>query len=374
MAQSDYSEYMKALEKKLSNNTSDENIHEEKHASAYKPTHKKTHKSPLYRVIKIRPAAIIAVVAVMAIVAVTVSVVTRRTIRNEVSDENSGTSTALSTKPDEQSEPPISYEFGADTAEIPASNDAGGAIIVNLSTHKVTAARNAEARLYPASTTKIMTVLVAQENIKSYDDTFTMTADITDPLYVAEATVAGFSSGEVIKMTDLFYGTILPSGADAAIALAIKISGSEAQFVELMNKKVKELGLKNTHFTNVTGLFDKNHYTTAYDMAIILEAAIRDPLCRKILSTYQYKSTPTNKHPDGLPMSATLFNYMYGTEPETATIVGGKTGFVNESGFCIASFGKNNTTENEYIVVTLKNSSRWPAIHGQINLYRQFVV
>ena len=141
-----------------------------------------------------------------------------------------------------------------------------------------------------------------------------------------------------------------------------------------MNKKVKELGLKNTHFTNVTGLFDKNHYTTAYDMAIILEAAIRDPLCRKILSTYQYKSAPTNKHPDGLPMSATLFNYMYGTEPETATIVGGKTGFVNESGFCIASFGKNNTTENEYIVVTLKNSSRWPAIHGQINLYRQFVV
>lgn len=116
---------MKALEKKLSNNTSDDNIHEEKHASAYKPTHKKTHKSPLYRVIKIRPAAIIAVIAVMAIVAVTVSVVTRRTIRNEVSDENSGTSTALSTKPDEQSEPPISYEFSADTAEIPASNDAG---------------------------------------------------------------------------------------------------------------------------------------------------------------------------------------------------------------------------------------------------------
>ena len=281
---------------------------------------------------------------------------------------------ALSAKSNEQSEPPISYEFGADTAEIPVSNDAGAAIIVNLSTHKVTAARNAEERLYPASTTKIMTLLVAQENIKSYDDTFTMTTDITDPLYVAEATVAGFLSGEVIKMTDLLYGTILPSGADAAVGLAIKISGSEAQFVELMNKKVKELGLKNTHFTNVTGLFDKNHYTTAYDMAIILEAAIRDPLCRKILSTYQYKSNPTNKHPDGLPMSATLFNYMYGTEPETATIVGGKTGFVNESGFCIASFGKNNTTENEYIVVTLKNSSRWPAIHGQIDLYKQFVV
>lgn len=376
MAQSDYSEYMKALEKKLTNSTSNENTPEEKHTSAYKPTHKKAHKSPLYRVIKIRPAAIIAVIAVIAIIAVTVSVVARRTSRKAASGEKGGTSAvaALSAKSDEQSEPPISYEFDADTAEIPSSNDAGAAIIVNLSTHKVTAARNAEERLYPASTTKIMTLLVAQENIKSYDDTFTMTTDITDPLYVAEATVAGFLSGEVIKMTDLLYGTILPSGADAAVGLAIKISGSEAQFVELMNKKVKELGLKNTHFTNVTGLFDKNHYTTAYDMAIILEAAIRDPLCRKILSTYQYKSNPTNKHPDGLPMSATLFNYMYGTEPETATILGGKTGFVNESGFCIASFGKNNTTENEYIVVTLKNSSRWPAIHGQIDLYKQFVI
>ena len=79
----------------------------------------------------------------MAIVAVTVSVVTRRTIRNEVSDENSGTSTALSTKPDEQSEPPISYEFSADTAEIPASNDAVGAIIVNLSTHSRAQCRGA---------------------------------------------------------------------------------------------------------------------------------------------------------------------------------------------------------------------------------------
>lgn len=376
MAQSDYSEYMKELEKKLSGNASHENISEEKHTSAYKPTHKKAHKSPFYRVIKIRPGAIIAVIAVIAIIGVTVSVVTRRTsrIKSAKDTQNSTLSdTAASAVTEEPKEPLITYEFGEGTAEIPTTNDAGAAIIVNLETHKVVAARNANEHFYPASTTKVMTLLVAQENIKSYDDTFTMTTDITDPLFVAEATVAGFQNGEVIKMTDLLYGTILPSGADAAVGLATKISGGEAQFVELMNKKVEELGLKNTHFTNVTGLFDKNHYISAYDMAVILETAIQNPLCRKILSTYQYRSNPTNKHPDGVPMSATLFNYMYGTEPETATIVGGKTGFVNESGFCIASFGKNNTTNNEYIVVTLKNSSRWPAIHGQIDLYKQFV-
>ena len=374
--QNDYSEYMKKLENKLSDNPSHKNISQEKRAYAYKPTHKKARKSPLYRVIKIRPAAIAAVIAVIAIIAVTVSVVTRRTSRVKAAkntDSSLSSEMSLSARQGEQKEPAVIYEFGADTAEIPAANDAGAAIIVNLKTHKVVAARSAEERFYPASTTKIMTLLVAQENIKSYDDTFTMTTDITDPLYVAEATVAGFLSGEVIKMTDLLYGTILPSGADAAVGLATKISGGEAQFVELMNKKASELGLKNTHFTNVTGLFDKDHYSSAYDMAVILETAIQNPLCRKILSTYQYRSSPTNKHPDGLLMSATLFNYMYGTEPETATIVGGKTGFVNESGFCIASFGKNNTTENEYIVVTLKNSSRWPAIHGQIDLYKQFV-
>ena len=200
----------------------------------------------------------------------------------------------------------------------------------------------------------------------------TMTLDITDPLYVAEASVAGFLNGEVISMTDLLYGLILPSGADAAVALTQKISGGETEFVKLMNAKAKELGLKDTRFANATGLFDKEQYTTAYDMAIILETALKNPICKKVISTYQYTTSKTEQHPEGIPLSATLFEYMYGTEPETATILGGKTGFVNESGYCIASYGTNNTTGNEYIVVTLKNSSRWPAFHGQIDLYKQF--
>lgn len=97
-------------------------------------------------------------------------------------------------------------------------------------------------------------------------------------------------------MTDLLYGTILPSGADAAIGLAIKLGGSEEGFVKLMNDKAKALGLKDTHFTNVTGLFDKEHYTSAYDMAIILETAIENPLCKNSfnLSVYlvAYRAAP----------------------------------------------------------------------------------
>ena len=139
-----------------------------------------------------------------------------------------------------------------------------------------------------------------------------------------------------------------------------------------MNKKVKELGLKNTHFTNVTGLHNEQNYTTAYDMAIMLDAAMQNKLCKEILSTYQYTTAKTPQHPEGILLSNTIFEYMYGNEPGTATILGGKTGFVNESGYCIASFGSCNENGNEYIVVTLGNSSRWPAFYGQIDLYKEF--
>lgn len=367
MSQNSYDDYFKTLEKRLSDNPTGLNTAAEK-----RPSHVKSHASRRHR----KKAGIIPAVAALAVVLLALVLILKAFTKStpKVTDSSTMSETDVSGAevPAAETVPLISYSFTDETAEIPADNDAAAAIVIDLTTHKVVASRAADERLYPASTTKIMTLLVAQENIKNFEDTFTMTTAITDPLYIAEATVAGFLDGEVINMTDMLYGTILPSGADAAVGLATKLAGGEAQFVELMNKKASELGLKNTHFTNVTGLFDKDHYTSAYDMAVILETAIQNPLCRKILSTYQYKSSPTNKHPEGVAMSATLFNYMYGTEPETATILGGKTGFVNESGYCIASFGSNNTTGNEYIAVTLKNSSRWPAFHGQINLYSRF--
>lgn len=266
----------------------------------------------------------------------------------------------------------ISYTFGDNVLQIPASNDAKAVIIVDKTTNTVVAERNAHQKAYPASTTKIMTLLVAAENITNLEDTFTMTYEITDPLYLADASVAGFLNGEQVTVKDMLYGTILPSGADAATGLAIKIAGSEENFVKLMNEKVKELGLENTHFTNVSGLHNEENYTTAYDMAIMVDAAMQNELCREILSTYQYTTEKTPQNPEGILLSNTIFEYMYGTEPETATILGGKTGFVNESGYCIASFGKCNENDNEYIVVTLGNSARWPAFYGQIDLYKEF--
>ncbi len=244
-------------------------------------------------------------------------------------------------------------------------------VFIDAVKNRIVAGKNMYEKMYPASTTKIMTLLVAVENIKDYSDTFKMTNTITDPLYRAEATVAGFSAGEVINMKDLIYGTILPSGGDAALGLAVKISGSEQEFVKLMNEKAKELKLTSTHFTNCTGLFDADHYTTAYDMSAILREAMQNPLCKEVLSTYKYTTSRTEKHPDGIELESTMFKYMYGTEPENATILGGKTGYVAESGFCLASFGEGKNGK-EYVCVTLSAPTRWPGIFDQINIYKKY--
>lgn len=365
----DYSDYFKLLEDRLTDRIKPKK-EDDKPAAREKPSKRK--KRGIYKVIALRKAVLplILIVLVIAVLAVALPKIGKLTA--ETQDESGEPQAEATAGIADEAKPLITYQIDGETAEIPASNDCGGAVIINTEAGRAVAARNPHERFYPASTTKIMTLLVACENIENYDDTFTMTLKITDPLYVAEASVAGFLNGEKITMTDLLYGLILPSGADAAIALAEKISGSEEAFVKLMNKRAEEMGLTDTHFVNTSGLFDSEHYTSAYDMAVILGTALKNPVCKKILSTYQYTTSSTPQHPDGIALSATLFEYMYGTEPETATILGGKTGFVNESGYCIASYGQGGTTGNEYIVVTLKNSSRWPAVHGQIDLYKQF--
>lgn len=365
----DYGDYFRALEKSIE--AGPKEIKQNRETIAKKPPKKGLFGAVIsvkrYR--KVLSVAV-ALVCVLGIVA-TIAAIHDGIKESSKSDNNNGSSGTMEIV-DEVKKPKNYFaKRSGNIQSIPSDIEAQNIIIINTTDNRVVAERNSKARCYPASTTKIMTALVAIENITDMNDTFTMSYEITDPLYIAGATVAGFSAGEAVNMTDLLYGAILPSGADACVALAQKISGSEEAFAELMNKKARELGLKDTHFVNTSGLYDDNHYTTAEDMAVILRAAMDNELCRRILSTYQYTTASTPQHPEGILLSSTLFSYMYGTEPEGADILGGKTGFVNESGYCIAAFGESDSG-NEYICVTLGGTTHWPAIYNQIDLFSQF--
>lgn len=213
------------------------------------------------------------------------------------------------------------------------------AILIDLETNTVIAEKDPDAKIYPASMTKVMTALVACEQITDWDATFTMTQAIIDPLFLSDATMAGFVNGEEVSMTDLVYGALLPSGAEATEALAQTIAGSTEGFVALMNEKAAELGLTNTHFVNDSGLHDEEHYTTVREMAVILEAAMANERCRAALSAVSYTSAPTTQNPEGVAM-INKFLYRIGQyELGDAVVEGAKTGFTSQAMNCCASFG-----------------------------------
>ncbi|MCR5591503.1 MAG: hypothetical protein K6F73_08200 [Lachnospiraceae bacterium] len=247
-------------------------------------------------------------------------------------------------------------------------------IVIDMNANSILAIRDGKTRISPASMTKIMTVLVAAENIPEdgMEDSFTITPEINYYSSRNGASRVGFLDNETVKVKDLFYGTILPSGADAAVGLATYVAGGHEEFVELMNKKLETMGLSETaHFTNCVGLFDEDHYCTCYDMAMILRAAVANPLCREILSTRIYTTTPTEQHPDGIEIS-NWFLRRAEDKPIGATITCAKTGYVKESGNCAASYATDDNG-TDLIVVTGMSTSSWRCIYDHIALYRKYM-
>ena len=213
------------------------------------------------------------------------------------------------------------------------------ALLIDLESNTVLVQKNADARIYPASMTKVMTVLVAAEHIENWDETFTMTQSIIDPLFLADASMAGFVHGEEVSMTELLYGAVLPSGAEATEALAIVTAGSEEAFVALMNEKAQELGLKDTHFVDASGLHDENHYTTLSDMAIIMQAALDNPHCREVLTSVNHTSPATVQNPEGVAMTN---RFLYRIRPQqtgNVDIQAAKTGYTAQAMNCCVSYG-----------------------------------
>lgn len=244
-------------------------------------------------------------------------------------------------------------------------------IFIDLATGNILFDRDAHTRINPASMTKVLTVLVAAEHVTDWSDTFEITPEITNYSYVHDCSAVGFSNNEVVTVEDLFYGTVLCSGGDAALGLATYVAGSQEAFVDMMNEKLKELGLADTaHFTNCVGLYDEDHYCTVYDIAMILEAAIDQPQCREVLSTKKYTTSSTPEHPEGIQIS-NWFLRRIEDKDTGGEVICGKTGFVAQSGSCAVSYGMDESGK-EYICATVNAHSGWRCIYDHVELYKRF--
>lgn len=224
------------------------------------------------------------------------------------------------------------------------------AVLIQAKGGKAIAESRSEEKMYPASLTKIMTAIVAIEELKSLDQQITLHANVFEGLYEQNAMQAGFQPEETVKAIDLLYGVMLPSGAECCIALANSIAGSEADFVKLMNEKAEKLGMEGTHFCDTTGLHDPDHYSTAKDMAVLLKYALRNDTFREIIESHYHSTGITNIHPDGITFYSTMFKGLADSVITGGEIKGGKTGFTSDAGFCLASYAE--IEGREYILVT----------------------
>ena len=269
----------------------------------------------------------------------------------------------------------IEFEETADTKSIYSEEVISeNAILIDADTGNVVAKKNAYEKMIPASMTKVLTLLVAADVITEakLDDTFTMTLEITDYAYKNDCSSVGFLDGEVVSVRDLLYGTILASGGDAAVGLATYVAGSHEAFIERMNEKVKQLGLSDTaHFTNCVGIYDKELYCTAYDMAVIMKAAIQNELCREVLKARTYTTTLTEEHPEGITIS-NWFMRRIEDKDTGGEVLGAKTGYVVQSGSCAVSY-QENTNGTTYICVTADSTSSWRCIYDHVEIYNSYV-
>ena len=228
------------------------------------------------------------------------------------------------------------------------------AILFEVSTGNILYSKNATQKLYPASTTKILTAIIAIESCE-LDDVATVSKNAI-ALVPSGYSNGGLVPGEELTIKDLLYALMLNSANEAANVLAEHISGTIDKFSILMNQKADEIGCTNSNFLNTNGMHNDNHYTTALDLAIIANYCMKNDTFREIVSTQTYTLPNTNKY-SGTPRIMKNTNQLINTSSkyylEEAT--GIKTGYTSQAGNCLVSSAKRNNIE--LIAVTLKAGS-----------------
>lgn len=226
-------------------------------------------------------------------------------------------------------------------------NSSSATIVIEQSSKKVLSSNNSRVRLAMASTTKIMTALVVLDNIVDVD----VQLAIPEQAVGVDGSSVYLRRNEIWSVRDLLYALMLRSGNDASVALAIAVGGSVQGFVDMMNAKVQELGLKDTHFTNPHGLHDDEHYTTAYDLAIITAKAMQNPLFKTIVSAKSYVVEGNYTHD----------KYYFGNKNKMLLMMDGadgvKTGYTKNSGRCLVSSATREG--NQLICVVLNVHDMW---------------
>ena len=234
------------------------------------------------------------------------------------------------------------------------------AIVIDNETGALLYNKNKDERMYPASITKIATVIVAIELIDDINATTTITQSDIDTVWETGASAADFTVGEVVTYKDIILGALLPSGADATRALANNTCGSQEAFIEKMHDLTKKLGLKNTNFMNTTGIHDDNHYSTVNDFALILQYALKNPTFKELFQVYQYNAS-NGQHQW---IKKVLYNARRGGI-NTGMILGCKSGYTDKAKHTLASLLNINVREYICVVGLSTNSDTYS--HCRVN-------
>ncbi len=233
---------------------------------------------------------------------------------------------------------------------------ASSAILVHADTGRILFEKDADKKAYPASTTKIMTALLAIENL---DPNAILTASETAIDIDRDGSNMGLLNGETLSVTQLLYGLMVCSANDAANVLAEAVAGDIETFVGKMNERAAELGMENTHFVNAHGYHDAEHYTTARDMVRLAAAAMQHELFRTVVGTAIYEIPPTNKYEETRIISNNnaLVNayrdHRYAYSPAT----GIKTGHTSDAGSCLVSSAEKNGMSYYAVVLDAPNDA-----------------
>ena len=246
------------------------------------------------------------------------------------------------------------------------------AALFDMDDREVLYSKDVFERMYPASITKIMTALVA---IKEGD--LKSRVLVTDDAVITEpgATLCGIEPGDTLTLEQLLYGLMLPSGNDAGAAIAVHIAGSIEAFSDMMNEEAVRLGATGTHFVNPHGLNDPDHYTTAYDLYLIFNEALKYPVFRQIVGTTAYTANYHNKNSEPVSKTWKGSNWFMTGERETPDglkVFGGKTGTTKAAGYCLIMASRDDS-DKEYISVVLKADSRPHLYDNMANIISKIV-